>query len=151
MTSRILWLILVSALAVGACQSPTPTPAVLDTRNEACRFCRMVVSDQRFASQIVAPNEEPRFFDDLGCLEHFLSATPLRSRGLAVYVADHRTKAWVKAETAVYTRVDATAPMGSHFIAHESVASRDADAAAAGGHAVSIADVLPALQAGLHP
>jgi copper chaperone NosL len=104
----------------------------------------MVVSDQRFASQLVAPAEEPAFFDDMGCLANYLTRTPQLPPGAVVYVADHRTKAWVAADRAVYTRVDAlSAPMGSHVIAHASAASRDADVEAAGGTAVDPRDVFP--------
>ena len=49
-------------------------------------------------------------------------------------MADHRTGAWVRAETALYTKVASLeTPMGSHLIAHADAASRDADPAARGG------------------
>lgn len=127
-----------------ACGRSEPPPAVLDTAHEPCRFCRMVISDQRFASQIVAPYEEPRFFDDLGCLGNFLKRTRQLPSGALVYVADHRTRAWVRADRAVYTRVDTlSGPMGSHVIAHQSSASRDADVDAAKGFPASISEVFP--------
>jgi copper chaperone NosL len=50
------------------------------------------------------------------------------------FVADHRTKSWVRADRAVYTRVPGLeTPMGSHVIAHADAASRDQDPDAAGG------------------
>jgi copper chaperone NosL len=128
-------------LAQAACAAGAPEPAPLDTRNEACATCRMAVSEARFASQVVAPGEVPRFFDDLGCLAGFLKAG--RAPGSAtVFVADHRTRAWVRADAAVYTRVPALAtPMGSHLIAHADAASRDLDPAARGGTPATAADV----------
>lgn len=121
---------LVGALA---CAATAPEPQVLDTRNEACASCRMSVSDARFAAQVVAPGELPRFFDDLGCLASFLKAGKAKGRAVA-FVADHRTKAWVRADHAVYTRVPGLAtPMGSHLIAHIDAASRDQDPLARGG------------------
>jgi copper chaperone NosL len=102
----------------------------------------MIVSDQPFASQIVAPNEEPKFFDDMGCLARYLANTPALPVGAVAYVADHRTRVWVRADQAVYTRVDSlAAPMGSHVVAHESAASRDADADTAKGAPVTLGDV----------
>ncbi len=119
-------LCLLAALAA-ACGSGAPEPAALDTRNEQCASCRMAVSDARFASQLVAPGELPRFFDDLGCLADYLRAGKAPA-GAVAFVADHRTKAWLRADRAVYSRVRGLAtPMGSHVIAHESEASRDAD------------------------
>jgi copper chaperone NosL len=137
------------ALVAGAvftigCRTSAPPPAALDTVHEPCGFCRMIVSDQRFASQIVAPYEEPRFFDDLGCLTSYLTNTPALPTGAVVYVADHRTKVWVRAERAIFTRVGTlAAPMTSHIVAHESAASRDADTDAAAGTPVALRDVVP--------
>lgn len=132
-------LVLLAAVFAG-CASGPPGPAPLDTRNESCRSCRMAVSEARFASQIVAPGEEPLFFDDLGCLRDHLSSAGAPPNAVA-YVADHRTRAWTRADRAVYTRVPALAtPMGSHVIAHADAASRDADPAARGGSPLSAAD-----------
>jgi copper chaperone NosL len=129
-------------LASLACAPGALEPAPLDTRNEACAACRMAVSEARFAAQIVAPGEIPRFFDDLGCLASHLRASPAPP-GSAVFVADHRSREWVAADAAVYTRVSAIAtPMGSHLIAHADAASRDRDAAARGGTSVAASEVL---------
>lgn len=141
-------LLLVLLLGAAACGRQSVEPADLDTRNDACRFCSMTVSDARMASQIVAPGEEPRFFDDLGCLRSFLQREAL-APGAAIFVADHRTGAWVAAGTAVFTRVDTLAtPMGSHLIAHASVASRDADPNARGGVPVAAKDVVGVVTGG---
>lgn len=121
------------ALAVAACQRGPPGPAPLDTRNDACAHCRMAVSDPRFAAQLVAPREEPRYFDDLGCLRDWLRSHPELPRGTVAYVADHRTGAWVRAAAAAYARVPGLAtPMASQLVAHEDAASREADRGAGG-------------------
>ncbi len=136
---------LLAAAAAAACQRGAPGPAPLDTRNEACAHCRMAVSDARFAAQLVAPREEPRFFDDGGCLRDVLAAQPGRPPREVAYVADHRTKAWTRARTAVYARVPGLAtPMGSHLVAHADAASRAADPAAAGGAPLAAAEVFGA-------
>jgi copper chaperone NosL len=128
------------AAFAAACGGP-PGPAPLDTRNEACAFCRMAVSDPGFASQLVAPGELPRFFDDLGCLASYLKGGRVPAGGVA-FVADHRTRVWVPASRAVYTRVPGLAtPMGSHVIAHETAASRDADPDAKAGTPVSATEL----------
>jgi copper chaperone NosL len=121
------------ALALAACGGGAPEPAALDTRNEQCASCRMAVSSAVFASQLVAPGELPRFFDDLGCLRDYLKEVKA-PRGATAFVADHRTKAWVRADRAVYTRVPGlSTPMGSGLIAHADAVSRDQDRDATGG------------------
>ena len=130
----------VGVLAAVACSAPGP--AALDTRSDACAWCRMAVSDQRFAAQLVAPAEDPRFFDDVGCLANYLRAKQGLPKGAHAYVADHRTQAWVEAGAAVYSKLETIeTPMGSHLVAHADAASRRADAEASGGLALSPAEV----------
>ncbi|WP_242343699.1 nitrous oxide reductase accessory protein NosL [Anaeromyxobacter terrae] len=131
----------VALLFALACRSGPPAPAPLDTRHDACAFCRMAVSDRHFAAQLVAPGEEPLFFDDLGCLARHLAASRPRARAVA-WVADHRTGEWVRTARAVYTRSPRLeTPMGSHLVAHADAASRDADPAAQGGVPASAAEI----------
>lgn len=142
MTARrglILGLLALAASGV-SCADSAGQPAALQG-GEACAFCRMMVSDSRFAGQIVAPGEEPQFFDDIGCLANQLrSARP--SAGAVAYVADHRTRSWVRASEAVYTRVDTlSTPMGSHLVAHADAASRDQDPDARGGANVAVSEI----------
>ncbi len=127
--------------STSACGQSRPSPATLDTANEDCARCRMRVSDQHFAAQIVSPGERPRFFDDLGCFVSAITSTSVPPGAMA-YVADHRTAEWIPAATAVYTRLpQLDTPMNSHLIAHASADSRAADRLAAGGEALTIVQV----------
>ena len=131
---------LVAVLALAAC-APSG-PAALDTRNDACSWCRMAVSDRRFAAQLVAPGEDPRFFDDVGCLASYLRSKRDLASGSRAYVSDHRTQQWVAAEAAVYARVPSLeTPMGSHLVAHADEGSRRQDLKEAGGPLLSWAEV----------
>lgn len=126
MRPEILTAALVALLA--GCSSSAPSPVGVDTRNDVCSWCRMGVSDLRFAAQLVAPGEEPRLFDDVGCLRDYLAGGARVPRGAIAYVADHRTKSWVPASRAVYGRTSATrTPMASGIEGWADDASRDAD------------------------
>lgn len=130
-------------LALFSCAAPGPTPpAELDAGNESCHHCRMMVSDPRLAAQIVAPYEEPLFFDDIGCMRDYLAGGPSLREGAVAYVADHRTKSWIMARKALYTRNPSIdTPMGSHLLAHADSASREADPETRGGTSLSATDV----------
>ncbi len=131
----------IALVLFAACSGGPPRPAKLDTKNDVCASCRMPVSDASLAAQLVARGEEPRFFDDIGCLRDFLSRSRPAGTALA-FVADHRTRQWVRADQAVYTRARIETPMGSRLIAHANAASRDADPASAGGQTVAATEVL---------
>jgi len=121
------------AMLAAACSTAPLGPSHLDTKNDACASCRMPVSDPGLSAQLVAPGEEPKFFDDIGCLREFL-ASKGASAGSVAYVADHRTRVWIRAAEALYTRQESLAtPMDSHLMAHEGQRSRDEDPAARGG------------------
>ncbi len=137
---------LLCALLAGCGGGPVPID-----RGATCASCRMTISNQRLAAEIVAPGEEPRLYDDIGCLVDGIRRGDLRSMGqeATIYVADHRTGAWIKAPDAVYTRVASLdTPMGSHLIAHADASSRAADRDSEGGIALTIGEVLPAATEG---
>jgi copper chaperone NosL len=137
-------MVLLTAAAVlsAGCERREAPPAELDTGNELCGSCRMPVSDPRLAGQIAAPGREPRFFDDLGCLADEVARGPQPERTV-LYVADHRTRQWVRADQAVFTHCPSVeTPMGSHILAHADAQSRDQDPAARAGTPVDFGDRL---------
>ena len=140
---RLLAAVLLMLAACTGSLKPVPISGA-----DACAHCRMAVSDVHFAAQIVAPGEEPRIFDDIGCLAAALterSASP----GAVVFVADRRTGEWIRAASAVFTRVpQLDTPMGSHIVAHASPESRAADALAARGQPLTYAEVFGAAPGG---
>ncbi|HET7618203.1 MAG TPA: nitrous oxide reductase accessory protein NosL [Vicinamibacterales bacterium] len=136
--------LLIAGLAgIVACGGGPPAPAAL-IPGVACSSCRMVVSDPRLAAQIAAAGEEPRFFDDIGCLAEYLRRNAVTSDA-AVYVADHGSGGWVRAERALYSRDDAIAtPMGSHTVAHADEGARAADASVRSAARLTVSDVFGA-------
>jgi copper chaperone NosL len=129
--------ILLAALVVTACASGPAPPAKVVIGEDACAHCRMTVVSQATVAQIARRGDEPVFFDEVGCLRDYLGnhAAPADA---VIYVADHRTGAWVNARTAVFTKTSTATPMGSGLLAHADAASRDADPAAAGGSAAMV-------------
>ena len=129
-------------LLAAACARGPARPAALDTRNDLCSSCRMAVSDRRFAAQIAAPGEEPKFFDDIGCLRNFLAASQDLPGEARIFVADHRTGDWVPASLAVFMSVPGLqTPMDSHWIAHAYAGSRDTDPAARDGVPIPVSAI----------
>jgi copper chaperone NosL len=142
--------VMLACAAAGCATGPAP-PADLDTQNDACSVCRMMVSDRRLAAQIASAGQEPRFFDDLGCLASFLNDRPAQG-GETVYVADHRTGEWTAATKAIFSRLPrASTPMGSGLIAHTDANSKALDDRAAGSTSVAAELFLRRASAGATP
>jgi copper chaperone NosL len=139
----VLRLALLCGLGCAGCSGGPVQPAALDTVNDQCASCRMIVSDARFAAQVAAPGEEPRFFDDLRCLREGLrSGSPL-PEGAVVFVTDARTGAWVRASSAVYAILPGVAtPMASHWVAWADEGSRRADPGGRDGTPIPAEEIL---------
>lgn len=83
---------------------------------DMCSHCRMAISDQAFASEIIAADGEVFKFDDLGCLERFKE----KSTGLkiaATFVKDYETKNWLAYERSTIVQTSIRTPMGSGKVA----------------------------------
>jgi copper chaperone NosL len=88
-------------------------PASLAVDRAQCARCGMIVSDPRTAAQAVRRDEDPRFYDDVGCLAADREAD---GGGWELYV--EAGGAWVRAREAFYARPeDARTPMGYGFLA----------------------------------
>jgi copper chaperone NosL len=137
---KALPVLVVLCVAASACRPGALTPASLQA-GTACSNCRMTVVEPTLAAQLVAPGEEPRFFDDIGCLTAYRAAHASGPADRA-YVADHATGVWIDAARAVYTRARTiVTPMDSHLVAHENARARDGDESVRGGVPLSVAEV----------
>ena len=137
--------LIASLLALAACNSGPQPPATMDARGGVCAYCRMAMSASGAVAQLVAPGDDPRFFDDIGCLASFLKEHADQPAGAIAFVVDHQTHGWIPAGTAVYARVpDLDTPMGSHLVAHADERQRRSDPMTARASVLSIADVFGA-------
>ena len=142
--ARCLVLVLGAVVLGAGCGRGEVQPEPLAVGQESCAFCRMTVSQPEFASQLLVEGELPKFFDDLGCLHAYLTATTPGPEGGDIFVTDHRTREWVRSDAAVYVRAPAVAtPMASHLVAHATPDSRKADTTLTDTMPVSIDDVVP--------
>ncbi len=107
-----LWII---ALVVPGCGTREPKPIDIFPEDN-CSYCRMAVSDQRFASEIIDTGGEAFKFDDIGCMLDFLKEKP-EVQAQARFVKDVETRQWIPYEKAVIIDSDLQTPMGSGKIA----------------------------------
>lgn len=121
---------LVLAWSCSACTAAPPMPVAVDTRHDACSNCRMTVSDRKVAAELVAPGEEPRFFDDLGCLREYLRTHGPVDAHARLFLTDFATGTFVDAREAVIVASTYRTPMGSHLVSFANAA-----AARQAGHA----------------
>jgi copper chaperone NosL len=116
------------ALAAAASACGAPGPRDIAYNSDACDYCRMTISDERFAGQFITHKGKVHAFDSIECLASFYAfGTTPAQRGDA-WVADFANPGrWVAAERAVFARAETRrSPMGLDIMAFQA----DADTAA---------------------
>ncbi len=84
-----------------------------------CAQCRMAISDEKFASEIVSDEGEAFKFDDLGCMLKFRTKrNDVKIAG--IFLKDYESKEWIPYERAAIIESDVDTPMGSGKIAFAS-------------------------------
>lgn len=81
-----------------------------------CSHCRMAISSEQFASEIITVQREVFKFDDIGCLLTYRSENR-EQEVAATYLKDFDTKVWLRWENAVIVETAVSTPMGSGKVA----------------------------------
>ena len=96
-------ILLVICLLLDACAQREPKPVEI-APEDMCAFCRMAISERRFAAEIITRDGDALKFDDIGCMLDYLKGKDNQSRIAAYFVADFETREWVRGEAAFYAR-----------------------------------------------
>ena len=95
---------------------------------DMCSFCRMAISEKRFASELLIQDGEVFKFDDIGCMLRFRKSHGHPEAVVATFVLDYDTRKWLKAEEAYFVKSkEFKTPMSGNVVAFKT----GADAAAA--------------------
>ena len=101
------------ALLVAAC-SRSDAPAEPVWGKEPCAHCKMLVSDRRYAAQVMDDTGERHFFDDVGCMILWMDSHKTTAHAWARSAS---SGAWLDARTAHYVQ-GAKTPMDFGFEAN---------------------------------
>jgi copper chaperone NosL len=120
---RVLTCLLLCGVAVfgGACRRPPDTsPPQIRFGEQECDWCRMLVSDERFAAALVFEQEgtvTKLAFDDINCVFSYLADHPVAGP-YHVYTHDLDTRAWLDARKAFFVcSAKLETPMASQIAA----------------------------------
>lgn len=111
------WFVLL--LLFGSCQSGADLdqPPTFRFGYDSCDYCRMLITEPRYAAALRLIDGQARRFDDIGCLLHYLQAHPSEPQA-HIWVNDYLQERWLRAEVALYVQSDRlTTPMGYGIVA----------------------------------
>lgn len=97
-------------------QNADQLPIALEWDRDTCQECGMVISDHRYAAQVIRVDGKGFVFDDIGCAVNWLKDQPWKATA-RVWVSDFKTERWIEASKANWRFGDPNTPMGYGFMA----------------------------------
>ena len=114
--STILSLIFIFFLAGCGKKVDDNSPRKVHWDRDMCERCKMVLSDRKFAVEIVNPKtHKTYYFDDIGCAVLWLDEEKIPWKNSAkIWVKDGKTSKWIDGKKALFVE-DAVTPMAYGF------------------------------------
>ncbi len=128
---------------VAACGGGAPADGPPEVRygEDVCDECHMIINDARFAAAYRTVGGDVRRFDDIGDMVVYYIRTG--EEVAAFWVHDYGTKAWVRAEEAVFVRSPSVqTPMGHGFVAFAGRDDAETFVAQHGGEVMGFEELL---------
>lgn len=115
----------ISILFLMACGEPTPQP--IQYGSDECAYCRMIVTDAEFASQVLNNQGRSFKFDSIECMAAYDITNEDQENIHSRWVPDfHDRDEWLEAESAAYLHSETLrSPMGLFLSAYSDRASAE--------------------------
>ena len=120
-------------------------PEPINYGHDECEFCRMLITDNRYGSEIVTDKGKVFKFDEIGCMiEYAMVKNFIGDANQKFLVTDFATpESFINATNAFYVQNDNfRSPMGSNVMAFDSEVSRQKFVAESGGSLLNWIDVI---------
>ncbi|HWP48033.1 MAG TPA: nitrous oxide reductase accessory protein NosL [Candidatus Limnocylindrales bacterium] len=110
-------LILLLLIILIACQSQQLQPVDIEA-GDMCSFCKMAISEKRYAAEFIDQDGTVFKFDDIGCMIRFIQERGLKDKIAVYFVTDYDNLKWLNAEPSSYVKSEAIpSPMASGLVA----------------------------------
>lgn len=111
----MLALTMMAAFSV-SCQKAYIEPIAI-AAEDMCSFCKMAISEKKYAAELITNDGDAFKFDDIGCMVEHIKGDK-RTEVAAYFVTDFESRVWITAEGAHYVKsVKLKTPMGGGVIA----------------------------------
>jgi copper chaperone NosL len=139
---RTIGVALLAPLALLACEiGPEP----VHTDSDECAHCSMLITDRRFAAQLLNAKGRSYKFDSIECLRGFVQAGVVPEADVhSTWVTDSRSAGeWVRSDEAVFLQSPGVhSPMGAGLVAFAGAAAAASAQAELDGELLTWAELL---------
>ena len=141
LSAFIIGCVVAMVIVLAQCQRRATEPVAIEA-NDMCSFCRMSISEKRYAAELIDEEGEVFKFDDIGCMANFIKQKRNNATIDARFVMDFDRREWLKAENAFYVRSsELTTPMNGGIVAFKDRSSAEAAVAKYQGTKLEFSEV----------
>lgn len=120
-----------SVLAILSCQKSGPKDFVLG--KDQCDNCRMTITEQKYAAQLLTEKGRAYKFDDISCMTMYENSNPDKANNAKTYVIDFPSGKFLeKSKATLIKGGNIKSPMGGNTQAYQNRAAAQKAAAALG-------------------
>ncbi len=128
-------------VVLAACTTRPAQPVEIDSA-DVCAFCKMAISEKRYAAEMIDAGGNVLKFDDIGCMIRFAEQRGWIGQPPTRFVRDYDTQVWLEASRATFVRSSEIAsPMANGLIAVQDPAKAKQHAARFHGTVHSLAEL----------
>ena len=126
---------------LAGCYKFTVVPVAIEA-TDMCSFCRMNISEARYAAELLDDEGQLFKFDDIGCMANFIKQKRNNASIRATFVMDFDHRQWLTAESASYVQSsEFKTPMNGGIVAFRDRSSADAAVAKYHGKLMTFAEI----------
>ena len=119
---KLLTFVLSLFLFVTSCAQSGPKE--INVGKDQCDHCKMTITEQKYATQLVTDKGRVYKFDDIICMENFSNSNTDKSKGAKKYVVDFPSGKFIDASKATYiTGGTIKSPMNGNIQAYKDKAA----------------------------
>jgi len=117
--------LIIALTTLAACRTGPPRPIDIEP-SDMCSRCRMAISQNRYAAELVDRDGNVWKFDDIGCMVRYTRDHGLEPRSQTYFVMDYQSQHWLNAAHALYVRSEEIpSPMSGGIVAFENEAKAE--------------------------
>ncbi|MCC5914716.1 MAG: nitrous oxide reductase accessory protein NosL [Balneolaceae bacterium] len=133
-------ILIVIAVIMTACE---PKPQPVELGSDQCSYCRMMITDREFASQVLNNQGRSFKFDSVECMAAYDLSADETTEFHSLWVPDFKDpETWLPSEEAIYLKSKTLrSPMGLNLTAYSTRESAEEMKQEYGGEIVSYAEV----------
>jgi copper chaperone NosL len=136
----LAWCLIVGVTVLTNCQKSNVVPVALELEDQ-CSYCRMAISEKRYAAELIDTEGQAVKFDDIGCMINFIKSKN-NSKFVAQFVMDFDERQWIRAEDAYYIRsAELNSPMNGGVVAFKTQSQAEEAAARFHGQPLRFNDI----------